>query len=156
MYGTAGRVFLSYTLLMSAIVFAVLAAVAFGFWTVFHKLASTHVNQIFGALIVSLSAVILAALVLLPKIKSTQLVSDSKGVYFLIGAGICAFLIDYFALTAYSKGLPINIGGPIIIGGSIAVAAIIGFVLGDPITLPKLVGIGLLLSGAIVLSMTVA
>lgn len=141
---------------MSAIVFAVLAAVAFGFWTVFHKLASTHVSQIFGAIIVSLSAVILGSIVLIPKLKSTQLVSDSKGIYFLVAAGICAFLIDYFALTAYSKGLSINVGGPIIIGGSIAVAAIIGFILGDPVTVPKLIGLGLLLSGAIVLSMTVA
>ncbi len=141
---------------MSAIIFATLAAIAFGFWTIFHKLASIHINQIFGAIIVSLSAVILGAIILIPKIKSTQLVSDSRGIYFLIAAGACAFLIDYFALTAYSKGLPINIGGPIIIGGSIAVAAIIGFVLGDPVTVPKLAGLALLLSGAIVLSMTVA
>lgn len=141
---------------MSAIIFAVLAAIAFGFWTVFHKLASTHIDQVFGAIVVSFSAVILGAIVLIPRLKSAQLVSDSKGIYFLIAAGICAFLIDYFALTAYSKGLPINIGGPIIIGGSIAVVAVIGFVLGDPVTIPKLIGLGLLLSGAIVLSMTVA
>lgn len=141
---------------MPAILFAVLAAIVFGFWTVFHKLASTHINQVFGAIVVSLSAVVLGLLVLIPKLKTTQLVSDSKGVYFLIAAGVCAFLIDYFALTAYSKGLPINIGGPIIIGGSIAVAAIIGFVLGDPVTLQKLLGLALLLVGAVVLSMTVS
>lgn len=140
---------------MSPILFAAFAAVAFGFWTVFHKFASTHIDQIFGAIIVSLSAVVVGAIVLIPKLKSIQLVSDSKGVYFAIAAGIMAFLIDYFALTAYSKGLPINIGGPIIIGGSIAVAAVIGFVLGDSITLPKIIGLGLLLAGAVILSMTV-
>ena len=41
-----------------------------------------------------------------------------------------AFGIDFFALQAYSKGLPLTVGGPIIIGGSIAVAVSIGFVLG--------------------------
>jgi transporter family protein len=140
---------------MTPIFFAIFAAFAFGFWTVFHKLASTYIDQVLGAIIVSLSAVILGLAVLIPKLKSTNLVSDPKGIYFLIAAGVAAFLIDYFALTAYSKGLPINIGGPIIIGGGVAVAAAIGFILGDPITLTKLIGLALLLSGAIVLSFTV-
>jgi bacterial/archaeal transporter family protein len=140
---------------MSAIFFAIFAAIAFGVWTVFHKFASPYIDQVFGAVIISLTAVVAGALVLIPKLKSTELVSDPKGIYFLIGAGIMAFLIDYFALTAYSKGLPINVGGPIIIGGSIAVAAVIGFMLGDPITIPKIAGLALLLTGAVVLSVTV-
>jgi bacterial/archaeal transporter family protein len=140
---------------MSAVLFAVLAAVSFGFWTVFHKFASPHIDQVLGAIIVSGSAVVLGLLVLLPKLKSNQLVSDPKGIYFLIAAGIAAFLIDYFALSAYSKGIAINVGGPIIIGGSIAVAAVIGFLLGDPITAPKLIGLALLIAGAVILSMTV-
>lgn len=139
---------------MTPVMFAVFAAVVFGFWTVFHKLGAPYVSQIFGAVIVSFVAVIAGLIVLLPRLKETQLVTDSKGVYFLIGAGICAFLIDFFALSAYAKGLSLNIGGPVIIGGSIAVAGIIGFLLGDPITLPKLTGITLVIVGAIVLSVT--
>ena len=137
---------------MSPVLFAVLTAVTFGFWTVFHKLASPHINQVFGAIIVSLSAVILGTIVLIMKFKNVELVSSPKGLYFAVAAGITAFLIDYFALTAYSKGLSINIGGPIIIGGSIAIAALIGFFLGDSVTPQKLLGIGLVLVGAIVLS----
>jgi len=139
---------------MNAVMYAVFAAISFGFWTVFHKLAAPHINQIFGAIIVSFSAVIAGAIVLLPRLKETQLVTNSKGVYFLIFAGLTAFAIDYFALQAYSKGLPITIGGPIIIGGSIAVAACIGFFLGDAMTLPKFIGLGFLLIGAIILSIT--
>src|SRR3989344_7644489 len=116
---------------MSPIFFAVFAAIAFGFWTVFHKFASAHIDQIFGAIIISLSAVVLGIIILVPRLKTTELVSSPTGVYFVIDAGVIAFFIDYFALTAYSKGLPINVGGPIIIGGSIAVAAVIGFFLGD-------------------------
>jgi transporter family protein len=141
---------------MGPIFFAILAAISFGFWTVFHKFASPYIDQVLGAIVVSGSAVILGLFILIPRIKTSNLVSDPKGIYFLIAAGVSAFLIDYFALTAYSKGLPINIGGPIIIGGSIAVAAVIGFILGDPITLPKIIGIALLLSGAVVLSVSVA
>ena len=137
---------------MNPVVFAILAAFAFGAWTVFHKLASPHINQVFGAILVSLTAVIVGSLWLLPQIKNTQLVTNSKGVIFLVLAGVCAFLIDFFALQAYSKGLPITIGGPIIIGGSIAVASIIGFVFGDSITLAKLLGLGFLIGGTIILS----
>ena len=52
---------------MNPILFAILAAGSFGLWTVFHKLASPYVNQIFGAIIVSLTAVIFGAIVFLFK-----------------------------------------------------------------------------------------
>lgn len=143
-----------YDYFMSAIVFAVLAAIAFGFWTVFHKLASVYIDQVFGAIVVSFTAVLAGLIVLLPKLKTTQLVQDQKGVYFLVLAGVMAFAIDFFALQAYSKGLTITVGGPIIIGGSIAVAALIGFILGDSVTVPKIVGLLLMIAGAIVLSIT--
>ena len=90
---------------MSAITFAFFAAGAFGLWTVFHKLAAPHINQIFGAIIVSLTAVIAGAIILLPKLKTVTLIQNQKGVYFLVLAGLMAFAIDYFALQAYSKGL---------------------------------------------------
>ncbi len=136
--------------------YAVLAAIAFGFWTVFHKLASPYINQVFGAILVSFTAVIAGLVVLLPQIRETQLVTNSKGIYFIIGAGICAFLIDFLALNAYAKGLSVNVGGPIIIGGSIAVAGLIGFLMGDPITFVKLAGIGLVILGSVVLSLATA
>lgn len=139
---------------MTAMMYAVLAAVSFGLWTVFHKLASPHINQLFGAIVISFTAVIAGILILIPQVKNVQLVTNSKGIYFVIFAGLMAFSLDYFVLQAYSKGLPITIGGPIIIGGSIAVAACIGFLLGDSITIPKITGLVFILIGAIILSMS--
>jgi bacterial/archaeal transporter family protein len=55
-------------------------------------------------------------------------------------------------LKAYATGLPISIGGPIVIGGSIAVATIAGFLLGDAMTTTKVLGIGLIVVGAVILS----
>lgn len=143
-----------YTLSMGGITFAILAACAFGLWTVFHQLASPHINQVFGAIVVSLTAVLVGMLFLVPKLNGAPLVTDQKGVYFLILAGVTAFAIDFFALHAYSQGLPITIGGPIIIGGSIAVAAAVGFFLGDALTPLKILGLGLLVAGAVILSIT--
>lgn len=140
---------------MAPVIYAILAAFAFGLWTVFHQAASAHVNQLFGAIIVSFTAVIAGALILLPQLKNVQLISDQKGVIFLVLAGLAALALDVLVLQAYSKGLPINVGGPIVIGGSIAVAAVIGFSLGEPITLTKIIALGLVIGGATMLSTTV-
>ena len=74
-----------------------------------------------------------------------------KGIYFLIIAGVAAFFIDFLALHAYSKGLPLSIGGPVIIGGSIAIAIIIGFFMGDTITALKALGLCLIVAGTVIL-----
>ena len=137
---------------MNPIIFAIFAAASFGLWTVFHKLASPYINQIFGAILVSFTAVIFGGIIFLLNMKGTQLYSDPKGIFFIILAGIAAFFIDFLALQAYSKGLSLTIGGPIIIGGSMAVAVIIGFLLGEPITALKILGIALIVAGGVVLA----
>lgn len=139
---------------MTPIVFAILGALSFGLWTVFHKLASPYINQIFGAIIVSFTALIFGGLVFLIKGRGVELVNDPKGIAFIILAGVSAFFIDFLALQAYSKGLPLTIGGPIIIGGSMVVAVVVGLVLGEPITLTKILGIALIVIGGIVLAAT--
>jgi len=137
---------------MDPVVFAILGAVSFGMWTVFHKLASPYINQVFGAIIVSAAAVVVGLIVLLPRLKQTELFTDYRGILFVILAGILAFFIDFFALKAYYGGLPITTGGPIIIGGSIAVASLIGIFLGDPLSPLKVIALLLLTAGATLLA----
>jgi len=134
------------------IIFAIIAAVAFGTWTVFHQQAADKINYLFGAIIVSLTAVIVGLIFLLPNIKTTNLFSNPKGILFMILAGVCALAIDYFALKAYGSGLAISVAGPIIIGGSIVVAVLIGFFLGESITLIKIIGLTFVIIGAGILS----
>ena len=134
------------------IIFAMIAAIVFGFWTVFHDLAASKINYLFGAIVVSSTAAILGIILLLPQIKTTTLYSNPKGVLFAILAGVCALAIDYFALKAYGSGLAISVVGPIIIGGSMAVAIIIGFFLGESITVMKVLGILSILFGSVILA----
>jgi len=136
--------------MQSGIIYTVLGAVSFGLWTVFHQQASTHIHNLFGSIIVSLTAVILGAILLFPQIKSVTY--SSKGILFAVLGGICALAIDYFALKSYSSGLAISVSGPIIIGGSIAIATIIGFMLGEVITFAKVISLLLICLGAIILA----
>lgn len=136
----------------SGIIFAIVAAIAFGAWTIFHKQASDNINSLFGAIIISLTAVIIGALILIPQLHSTTFVTNYKGIVFAVLAGLCALAIDYFALKAYGSGLAISVAGPVIIGGSIAVASTIGFFLGESITYAKIIGLLLVIIGSGVLS----
>ena len=134
------------------VIFAIIAAIAFGIWTVFHQRAANHINNLFGAIVVSFTAVVIGLAFLLPRIKVTTLFTNPKGILFAALAGACALAIDFFVLKAYGTGLPISIGGPIIIGGSVAIAALIGFFLGESITTMKLLGLGLVILGSAILS----
>jgi len=134
------------------IIFAIITATAFGFWTFFHKLATPHVNNLFGAIIVSLTAAVIGLIFLMPNIKSTTLFTDTKGIIFVVLAGVSAIIIDYFALKTYETDLSISIAGPIIMGGSITVAVALGFFIGEPITALKLGGIFLIIAGTVILS----
>ena len=134
------------------IIFAIITAIIFGCWTVFHQFAADKVNYLFGAIIVSLTAAVLGFMLLLPQIKTTTLYSNPKGLLFVALAGVCALGIDYFALKTYGSGLSISVAGPIIIGGSIAIAVLIGFFLGESITLMKLTGLLFVILGSGILA----
>lgn len=137
---------------MNPVIFAILTATSFGLLTVFHKLASPYINQIFGAILVSFTALIFGGIVFLFNMKGVQLFSNPKGIFFIILAGVAAFFLDFLALQTYSRGLSVTIGGPIIIGGSMVVAVVVGFLLGEPITVLKILGIAFIVVGGIILA----
>jgi hypothetical protein len=83
---------------MSAVFYAVIAAVAAGFYSYFQRLASPHVNQLFGALVVSAAALSIAALLLVFQLGKVRLLANPAGMWCLLGAGVAAFSIDYFTL----------------------------------------------------------
>lgn len=134
------------------IIFAIIAAIAFGAWTVFHQQAADKIDYLVGAIIISFTAAVLGLIILLPRIKSVTLFSNSKGLIFAVLAGVCALAIDYFALKSCGTGLAVSVAGPIIIGGSIAIATIIGLFLGESLTLMKLMGLIFVIGGASILA----
>ena len=76
---------------MSAVFYAVIAAIAAGLYSYFQRLASPNVNQLFGALVVSAAALTIAALFLVFQPGKNGLFTNPAGMWFLIGAGAAAF-----------------------------------------------------------------
>lgn len=136
---------------MSAVFYAVVAAIAAGLYSYFQRLASPNVSQLFGALVVSAAALTIAAVLVVFQLGKTRLIADPIGLWFLLGAGAAAFSVDYFTLHAYSKGLPISVGAPIGIAGGVATAVVIGLLVGEQLSFAKLAGIVLVIAGSIVL-----
>jgi uncharacterized membrane protein len=138
---------------MNPLYYAILAAISFALWTTFHKLAAPHINQTLGAVLVSFVAVILGSFFILAKQQNVLSSWNNTGLFFIFLAGLSALCLDIFVLQAYAKGLEISVGGPIIIGGSLAIAILIGIVfLGETFSLLKFLGIALIFFGAIILS----
>jgi transporter family protein len=137
---------------MDAVAFAIIAALGGGTYSILQRIAAPAFNQAFGALLISLTAALVSAIVLLCTRDNRPLYSDVSMIPWIGLIGIAAFSIDYFSLQAYSRGLPVSVGSPIFIGVSIITASLAGFALGEAVTLMKLLGIGLIVTGAVIVT----
>ena len=136
------------------IVLAALVAVAVAIYTVSVRSAAQHIDALFGALVISATALVVELILLLPRIGRVRLFTEPRALLFAAVAGVCAVGVDYLTLRAYGSGLRVSIGAPIIIGGGIALATITGLILGERIDAARLAGVCLVIAGAVVLGVT--
>ncbi|OGG73017.1 hypothetical protein A3A38_00910 [Candidatus Kaiserbacteria bacterium RIFCSPLOWO2_01_FULL_53_17] len=132
----------------SGLFFAIFGAVSSALWVTFHFEAARKVSPVLGASIVSIVAVVIGLLILAYKGNVDVFGVSRKGIMFLVLVGIAAFASDYFALRTFASDLPLSIGGPIFVGGGVALAALIGLVLGEALTWQVALGIILVASGS--------
>ena len=135
-----------------AIAFALIAAFAGGAYSILQRVTAAAFNQAFGALAISLTAAFVSAIVLVCTRDSRPLYTDASMLPWIVLIGIAAFSIDYFSLQAYSRGLSVSIGSPLFIGVSIMTASLAGFAMGEAVTSMKLLGIGFIVLGAVIVS----
>ena len=138
---------------MSAgVIFALLVAVAAALYAVFARSAAQHVDALFGAILISSTALVSEIVLILPRAGRVRLHTDTRGIVFAVLAGLCAIGIDYLSLRAYASGLRVSVGAPIIIGGGIALATLFGLALGERLDALKAGGVVLVLAGATLLA----
>lgn len=139
---------------MHWIFIAILTAFFFGTYNVFIKIASGHINQIVGAVILQVVAALLGGfLLLILKMNGSTLAISQKGIFYAVMAGLFVGLAEITSFFVFSRGIPASAGIPIIIGGSVLVAAIIGGVfLRESFGVFDYLGIAMIVGGIVILT----
>lgn len=134
---------------MNWLLLAIITAICFGLYNIFIKLAAGNIHQMAGAVLLQLVAASVGGILLL-YIKSTkQVVSISQtGVLYSCLAGISVGLAEILTFYVFTKGAPASVGTPVIIGGSVVVAALLGWlVLREQLSVGQVLGVGLIVVG---------
>ncbi|MOA41083.1 EamA-like transporter family protein [compost metagenome] len=88
------------------------------------------------------------------KFKNQEIEISSKGVLYSCLAGFFVGLAEVLTFFVFGKGTPASVATPVIIGGSVAVAAILGIlVLREQLTLIQGLGTLLIIGGVVLLSL---
>lgn len=134
---------------MNWIYLAVITASFYALYNVFIKLASGHIYEITGAVILQIVAALLGGgLLLYLKMKNIPMEISAKGIWLSVIAGIFVGLAEIFSFIVFSKGVSASAGIPVIIGGSVLFAAIIGFIfLKDSLSASNIMGLLLIIAG---------
>ena len=136
----------------TSLLFVIIGALGTGLWNVFIPAASRRMHPLLGALITELTAFAAGTLIFLPVLSSGFPKVPARSVLLCMLAGLSVLAADVFILKAYKQGLPVSVGGPIVIGGGIVVVTLAGFLLGERMTLLKGASILMILCGASLLA----
>lgn len=135
-----------------SMIFILIAAGAAGVWTLLMSRASRLVHPVVGAGIIEGSALLLVLLLVLRQRIDVSGAVTPLGALLLVLAGLCVLAVDYFSLRAYEMGMEISVGAPTISAGAILVPTVLGLLMGEGISVTKLLGIGLIGTGVLLLT----
>lgn len=128
------------------------AALAAGLWSVLMSRAAKLVNPIVGTGLIEGTAVVLVLVLVLRNRVDLSTALTPLGAGLLVLCGLCVFSVDYFSLRAYEMGMEVSVGAPTIAAGAILVPTAVGVALGEGISGPKMLGIGLIGAGVFLLA----
>jgi len=135
-----------------AVLFAILAGVSAATWTICLKLASTKITPALGALVISAGALLVNAVVILAtRAGGQEIVFTREALWLMALAGLAAAGVDIFGLLAYERGLKVT--SSFFIGGTSTVLVLLaGFVaFQEPFTWMRLLAIGMIVGGSLLL-----
>ncbi len=134
------------------------AALMFGLYNVFIKLSAAHIEPVLGAVVLQFVAAFFGlALLLYMRSNGSVIYSTGKGVLLATLAGLAIGLVEILTFYIFSRGMPVAVGNPLIIGGSLLVTTGVGyFLLREQLSLPQLLAIGLITGGVALLGWSAA
>lgn len=107
------------------------AALMFGLYNVFIKISAGHINAVLGAVVLQFVAAFLGLGLLLYQQagSAAPLQFNRAGLLLAVGAGLAIGLVEILTFVVYGRGVPVAVGNPLIIGGSLVVTTLVGIVL---------------------------
>jgi len=139
---------------MNWLFYALLAASGFGFYNFFLKMSADKLNPAAANIFIAGTSCLVAIIsTIYLKLNGQDILITKESIKFPLIAGLFTGMAEILYLTMYSKNTPITIGNPLVVGGSIVIAVILGLIiLKEPMNGVKVAGIILTLSGLAVLS----
>lgn len=136
-----------------------LAALMFGLYNVFIKISSDHINPVLGAVVLQLVAAVVGLGLLghLALRSGETLQVSPRGLFLAACAGVAIGLVEILTFAIYGRGLPVAVGNPLIIGGSLLVTTLVGILLLRELVNPlQLFAIALIGAGVSLLALAAA
>lgn len=139
---------------MSWLPIALATAVAFAAYNVFIKLASGKIDEVLGAVVLQVVAALLGGgYALYLKVSGRELAASGAGLGLAALAGAAVGLAEILTFVVFTRGAPAALATPIIMGGSVLLAALIGILfLGERVGLVEVAGIVLVAGGIALLA----
>ena len=135
-----------------SLLYVLIAAAAAGLWSVTLSRASKFVHPLVGTGLVEGTALILVLILVFRQRIDVSSAITPLGAGLLVVCGLCVFTVDYFSLRAYEMGMEVSVGAPTIAAGAILIPTLVGVSLGEGVTVPKVLGIGLIGAGVFLLA----
>jgi len=138
---------------MNWLTYAILAASTFGFYNFFTKISADKFSPALANMFIAGASLLVAIIsTIYLKMSGQSLVFTKSSLLLPIVAGLFAGAAEIFYLSMYSKNAPISIGNPLVVGGTIVIAVILGIIiLREPISAAKIAGIIVVLVGLVIL-----
>lgn len=140
--------------IMNWITFAILAASSFGFYNYFVRLSADKLSPTIALMFIAGTSFLVAAIsTLVLKLTGQNLTFSKSDITFPMLAGLCTGIAEILYLVMFSKNPSLSIGTPLVIGGTMLVATVLGIViLKEPVHTVKIAGIFLTICGIALLT----
>lgn len=134
------------------------AAIMFGLYNVFIKLSSEHIEPALGAVILQFVAMVVGlGLLLYIQRSGGQLTISARGIWLSVLAGVAIGLVEVLTFVIFSRGVPVAVGNPLIIGGSLVVTTGVGVIaLREVLSPTQLIAVVLIAAGVGLLALGAA
>jgi bacterial/archaeal transporter family protein len=139
---------------MSWLIFALLATVGFGVYNFFTKISADKLSAPVALVVITGSAFLVALIgVLIFKFSGQDVSFSGNALIFPIFAGVSTGIAELFYLLMFVNKAPLIIGNPLVVGGTVLVALILGMIfLKEHISIVSGMGVFFVLMGIVLLT----